>query len=44
MGNGGQGDDKDRGNGAGAGYDVQGSHAVSVVIWERELGGDRGQY
>ena len=42
MGNGGEGGDKDRGNGAGAGYAVQGSHAVSVVIWELEFVADGG--
>ena len=41
VGNGGEDDDKDRGNGAGAEYAVQGSHVVGVIIWEQELGGDR---
>ena len=42
MGNGEEGDVEDRGNGAGAGYYVQGSCAVGVSIQERELGGDGG--
>ena len=42
MGDGGESGDKDGGNGAGAGYAVQGSRAVSVIIWKKELGGDRG--
>ena len=41
VGNGGEGRNEDRGNGTGVRYCVQGSHAVSVVIWELELGGDR---
>ena len=40
MVDGGEGGDEDGGNGAGAGYAVQGSCAVGIVIWERELGGD----
>ena len=42
VGNGGEGGVEDRGNGAGAGYYVQGSRAVYVVTWEWELDGDRG--
>ena len=34
VGNVGGGGFEDRGNGAGAGYAVQGSRAVVVVIWE----------
>ena len=42
MGNGGEVGDEVRGKGADAGYSVQGSRTVSVVIWEQELGGDGG--
>ena len=42
MGDGGEGGIKDRGNGAGAGYDVQGICAVGVSIQYLELGGERG--
>ena len=42
MGDGGEGDDKEKGNGAGTGDDLQGSRAVGVIIWEQELGGDGG--
>ena len=33
-GNGGEGGDEDRGNGAGSGYAVHVSRAVGIVIWE----------
>ena len=42
MVDGGEGVDKDGGNGVGAVYAVQVSHVGSFVIWERELSGDRG--
>ena len=42
MGNVREAGDEDGVNGAGAGYDVQYSHAVGVIIWERDLGGDGG--
>ena len=42
VGNGEEGDDKYRINGAGAEYSVQGIRAVGVVIWEQKLGGDGG--
>ena len=41
VGNGGEDGVKYGGNGVGAGYDVQVSHTVGVVICERQLGGDR---
>ena len=34
MGDGGEGGYKDGGNGVGVGYDLQGSHVVSVLICE----------
>ena len=37
---GGEDDDEDRGNVAGVGYDLQVSRAVSVVIWDQQLGGN----
>ena len=40
MGDGGEGCDKDGGNGAGAGCDLQGFRAVGVIVWYQELGGD----
>ena len=42
MGDVGKGGDGAGGNGVGAGYAIQGSCAVSVIIWERYLGGDEG--
>ena len=42
LGDGEKGGDKYGGNGAGAGYSVQGSHVVGVTIWEKEFGCDGG--
>ena len=42
MGDGWEGGDKDGRNGENMGYNVQGSHIIGVVIWERELDGDGG--
>ena len=42
MVHGGEGSDKDRGNGAGAGYAVQACSTVGVIIWEQELDSDMG--
>ena len=42
MGDGDEGGDKDRGNGADAGDVLKGNSTVDDVIWERELGGDWG--
>ena len=41
MVDGGEGGDEDGGNGAGAGYAVQGSRTFGVVIFDLELVGDR---
>ena len=41
VGRGSEGDIKDRSNGAVLGSNLQGGGAVSVIIWKRELGGDR---
>ena len=42
VGDGGEGGDKYRRNGAGMGDCLQENCAIHVVIWEQELGGDGG--
>ena len=42
MWGGGQGGDKDGGSGTGSEDNVQGNFVFIVVVWEQELGGDRG--
>ena len=41
LGHGSEGATKDWGNGTGPGIDVQGGGAVSNIIWQLEMGGDR---